>query len=78
MQKREVFTVDEAIKKLEYYCAYQERCHQEVVHKLRQIIITSTKPDLHKLIHGGSLPKKNGVEIVFYANLKCAILALLI
>lgn len=29
------FTVDEIKKKLEYYCAYQDRCHQEVEKKLR-------------------------------------------
>lgn len=32
---QKVFTVDEIKKKLEYYCAYQDRCHQEVEKKLR-------------------------------------------
>lgn len=31
------FTLDEAIKALEHYCAYQERCHQEVIIKLRSM-----------------------------------------
>jgi len=31
------FTVDEAKRKLEYYCSYQERCHYEVVEKLRSM-----------------------------------------
>jgi len=30
------FTVDEIKKKLEYYCAYQDRCHQEVEKKLKE------------------------------------------
>ena len=35
MQNSTSFTIQEAQKKLEHYCAYQERCHQEVIQKLR-------------------------------------------
>jgi len=31
------FTLTEATKKLESYCAYQERCHKDVVTKLREL-----------------------------------------
>ncbi|MFS4468781.1 regulatory protein RecX [Maribacter sp. 2210JD10-5] len=31
------FTVTEARKKLESYCAYQDRCHKEVVQKLKEM-----------------------------------------
>jgi len=34
MQQRKVFTVDEIQQKLEYYCVYQDRCHQEVEKKM--------------------------------------------
>lgn len=30
-------TVDEALKKLEYYCSYQDRCYKEVVAKLKAL-----------------------------------------
>jgi hypothetical protein len=37
MLKSKSFTIQEAQKKLENYCAYQERCHQEVIQKLKSL-----------------------------------------
>ena len=36
MQQKKSFTVDELQKKMEYYCVYQDRCHQEVERKITE------------------------------------------
>ena len=36
-QKTKGFTIQEATKKIESYCAYQDRCHKEVVSKLKEM-----------------------------------------
>ncbi|MFC5047971.1 regulatory protein RecX [Aquimarina hainanensis] len=56
MYKRpqQVVTVAEAIKKLEHYCAYQERCHQEVEKKIATYSLipeAKEKIILHLLAH---------------------------
>ena len=40
-----VFSVKEAIHKIEHYCAYQERCHEEVVQKLWRMKMDSDEID---------------------------------
>ena len=40
-----VFSIKEAIQKIEYFCSYQERCHEEVVAKLRSMKMDSGEID---------------------------------
>lgn len=39
-------SVEQVLQKLEYYCAYQERCHSEVQEKLRSFHLTSNEMDV--------------------------------
>jgi len=50
-------TVDEAIRKIEHYCAYQERCHQEVNEKLKSYKLFKSERDeiIVRLIETGFL-----------------------
>jgi regulatory protein len=38
-------TLSEATRKLEYYCSYQDRCHDEVIQKLRDLKMDSQEID---------------------------------
>lgn len=40
-----VFSIKEAIHKIEHYCAYQERCHEEVVQKLKSMKMDADEID---------------------------------
>jgi regulatory protein len=42
---KEVFSIKDAIKKIEHYCAYQERCHEEVASKLRSMKMDADESD---------------------------------
>ncbi len=47
---KEIFTLKEAIQKIEHFCAYQDRCHKEVTEKLWSMKLDSDKMDL-VLVH---------------------------
>lgn len=51
------FTIKEALQKLEHFCAYQERCHDEVVSKLHSLKMTRDEIDtvVVQLIEGNFL-----------------------
>ncbi|UQD55724.1 regulatory protein RecX [Flavobacterium sp. K5-23] len=42
----DVYSIKDALHKIEHYCAYQERCHEEVVHKLRSMKMDSDEIDV--------------------------------
>ncbi|MBE8727443.1 regulatory protein RecX [Flavobacterium hungaricum] len=54
---KNTFTPNEALQKLEHFCAYQERCHQEVAAKLYSLKMTPDEADfiIVKLIEGNFL-----------------------
>ncbi|MFV5697154.1 regulatory protein RecX [Flavobacterium sp. ZT3R17] len=42
----DIFSIKEAIHKIEHFCAYQERCHEEVVQKLKSMKMDSEEIDI--------------------------------
>ncbi|NJB71196.1 regulatory protein [Saonia flava] len=53
MYSQKTYTLSEATKKIERFCAYQERCHKEVVDKLKEMKMIPEAVDhiLSHLIH---------------------------
>tara|TARA_B100001057_G_scaffold278831_1_gene279069 strand:- start:404 stop:895 length:492 start_codon:yes stop_codon:yes gene_type:complete len=63
-KKQNPLLLDEIQKKLEHYCAYQERCHKEVAQKLKEIGVYGTLIDavIGKLIEANYLNETRFAE----------------
>ena len=63
-KKKDHLLTDEIQRKLEHYCAYQERCHKEVAQKLREIGVYGTLIDIviGKLIEANYLNETRFAE----------------
>ena len=46
MEAKKSMTISEAKKNIEHYCVYQERCHKEVVNKLKDLGIIQNAIDI--------------------------------
>ena len=46
MEAKKSITISEAKKNIEHYCAYQERCHKEVVNKLKDLGVIQNAIDV--------------------------------
>ena len=46
MEARKSITITDAKKNIEHYCAYQERCHKEVINKLKNLGIIQNAIDI--------------------------------
>jgi regulatory protein len=71
-QKKKYHTPEAALLKLQSYCAYQERCHQEVVSKLFDLGIYGDNQDdiIAKLIARGKFRIKHWGKIRIRQELK--------
>ena len=63
-KKQDPLLLNEIQRKLEHYCAYQERCHKEVAQKLREIGVYGTLIDvvIGKLIEANYLNETRFAE----------------
>ena len=64
-QNRKRLTVEQARQKILRYCAYQERCHQEVKNKLYELGLNSSDTDemLSYLITEGFLNEERFAKL---------------
>ncbi len=45
MNTKSTSSVEDIVQKMEYYCSYQERCHVEVLEKLRSFVLNQQEKD---------------------------------
>ena len=69
--KEDPLFLDEIQKKLEHYCAYQERCHKEVAQKLKEIGVYGIFIDtiIGKLVEANYLNETRFAESFVRVNL---------